>query len=120
MDDIADIIVKKARSMPEDAAVGLLCNEVTITKVSVTGGFGLKIKSQDSKLLFPITEVEGAVSCFLTAAHCAGVDNAAYNLTVLHANGIPRLKFSWNADKEREAAIQSLAHHLLNPPLSDI
>jgi hypothetical protein len=121
MNDIADLIVKKARSTPEDTAVGLQCNNVTITKVLVTGGFGLQIKSQGSHFLFPISEAKGAATCFLTAGRCAGVDaNAWFHPTVLHANGIPLLKFEWNDNKERKAAIQSLAHLLLNPPLSDI
>ena len=118
MDDIANLIVKKARSTPEDTAVGLQCNNVTITKVLVTGGFGLQIKFQDTYLLFPISEAKGAVTCFLNAAHHAGIGDPAskFNPTVFHANGIPLITFQLNDTK----ATQSLARLLLNPPLSDI
>ena len=61
MQDIAEIIVKKARMMPVDIGVALESNGATIAKVKVTGGIGLEVKvaggaftSEDRALLFPM------------------------------------------------------------------
>ena len=74
MEDIAECIVKKARMMPVDTGVALKCNGVIIAKVAVTGGFGLEVTSGDKKaaLLFPMAEIQAAVTSFLTAAHVEG------------------------------------------------
>lgn len=113
-----------ARTVPDDTGVGLTCNRSTITKVEVTGGFGLEVKSsgKESPLIFSMASVLSAVEAFLTAAHISYPDETGYNLskrhpTVYHTNGLPLLGFEWNDKKARAQAQRSLSRILLNPPL---
>eukprot|EP00966_Prymnesium_polylepis_P337306 7391985-Prymnesium_polylepis.1 len=97
MQDIAEIIVNKARMMPVDIGVALESNGATIAKVKVTGGFGLQVTSQDRALLFPMAELPVAVQSFLAAALLGGKDNISkFNPTVRHTNGVPLLRFEWH------------------------
>jgi len=125
MQDIAEIIVNKARKMPVDIGVALESNGATIAKVKVTGGVGLEVKvrggvftSEDRALLFPMAELPMAVQSFLTAAHLGAIDNSEkYVPTVRHTNGVPLLRFEWNCDKARAKAACSVSRLLLHPPL---
>ena len=74
MQDIAEAIVKQARTLPGDTGVALKCNGAVITKVKVTGGFGFQVTDTTYKiwdtyatLLFPMAAVHAAVLSFLTA-----------------------------------------------------
>ena len=74
MQDIAEAIVKQARTLPGDSGVALECNGAVITKVKVTGGFGFQVTDTTYKiadtyatLLFPMAAVHAAVLSFLTA-----------------------------------------------------
>ena len=112
MQDIAEIIVNKARMMPVDTGVALESNGATVAKVKVTGGFGLEVTSADQALLFPMAELPMAVESFLTAALLGGKD-----ITVRHTNGVPLLRFEWYCKKERAQAACSVSRLLLHPPL---
>ena len=117
MQDIAEIIVKKARVTPVDTGVALESNGATIFKVKVTGGFGIQVTSEDRALLFPMAELPMAVQSFLTAVHVGGNDLEKYRPTLRHTNGVPLLGFEWNDKKERAKAARSVSHLLLHPPL---
>ena len=125
MQDIAEVIVKKARMMPVDIGVALESNGATIAKVKVTGGVGLEVKvtagvftCEERALLFPMAELPMAVQFFLTAAHLGGDQNAEkYHPTVWHTNGVPFLRFEWNCKKARAQAACSVSRLLLRPPL---
>ena len=114
MQDIAEIIVKKAQIMPVDTGVALESDGATIAKVKVTGGFGIEVTSADRALLFPMAELPMAVQSFLTAARLGG--NNVYP-TVRHTNGVPLLRFDWTCKKERAHAACSVSRLLLHPPL---
>eukprot|EP00966_Prymnesium_polylepis_P271584 6274406-Prymnesium_polylepis.1 len=110
MQDIAEIIVNKARMMPVDIGVALECNRASIAKVKVTGGFGLEVTSEGQVLLFPMAELPMAVQSFVTAARLGGKDcNERYEPTVRHTNGVPLLQFEWNCKKERAQAACSVS-----------
>ena len=67
MEDLAEVIVKKARTTPIDLGVSLEANGVVIAKVAVTGGHGIEVRHPTGKtLLFPLAELEVAVQCFMT------------------------------------------------------
>ena len=74
MEDIAELIVKKAQAVPIDAGIALTCNNARIAKVAVTGGLGLEVTYEGKTLLFPMAEMKTAVQSFMTAAHLSGAD----------------------------------------------
>jgi hypothetical protein len=125
MQDIAEAIVKQARTLPGDTGVALKCNGAVITKVKVTGGFGFQVTDTTYKiydtyatLLFPMAAVHSAVLSFLTAGHVHEEDFASrYNPVVFHANGMPLLTFGWNDKKARQSAQRLVSQLLLQPPL---
>ena len=118
MNDIAELIVKKARSVPIDTGIALTCNNARIAKVAVTGGVGLEVTYEGKMLLFPLAEMKTALQSFMTAAHLSGADTASkYDPKVYHANGVPLMKFEWNCKKSRAKAEASLHRILQKPPL---
>ena len=120
MQDIAEAIVKMARTLPVDTGVALKCNSAVITKVAVTGGFGFEVTSADktSSLLFPMATVNAAVVSFLTTGRVHEKDfNSRHHPVVFHANGLPLLTFEWNDKKARESAQRYVSQLLLQPPL---
>lgn len=118
MNDIAELIVKKARSVPIDTGIALTCNNARIAKVAVTGGVGLEVTYEGKMLLFPLAEMKTALQSFMTAAHLSGADTASkYNLKVYHANGVPLMKFEWNCEKAQAKAGTSMHRILQKPPL---
>ena len=119
MQDIAEAIVKMARTLPVDTGVALKCNSAVITKVAVTGGFGFEVTSagKTSSLLFPMAAVNAAVVSFLTTGHVHPDDGSTYHPVVFHANGLPLLTFEWNDKKARESAQRYVSQLLLQPPL---
>ena len=119
MDEMADMIVKKARTMPVDTGIAVTCNGVVLAKVKVTGGVGVELRAQGSTLLFPMAQVDMALVAFISAAHTAprGFDDKdLYVLTIRHANGIALLQLNWNS-KETAAAQKMLAQYIRKPPL---
>ena len=58
MNDIAELIVQKARAVPVDTGIALTCNNARIAKVAVTGGVGLEVTYEGKMLLFPMTEMK--------------------------------------------------------------
>ena len=118
MEDIAELIVKKAQAVPIDTGIALTCNNARITKVAVTGGVGLEVTYEGKMLLFPMTEIKTAVQSFMTAVHLSGADMASkYDPKVYHANGVPLMKFEWNCKKSRAKAEASMYRILQKPPL---
>ena len=117
MENIAEEIVKRARMMPIHTGVELECNGVTITKVAVTGGFGVEVRSEDATLLFPMASAVPAARCFVTASTQAGEMKDRICPIIRHKNRIPLLTFEWNDKKERATAIQQVADFLKHPPL---
>ena len=77
MEDIAELIVKKARTVPIDTGIALTCNNARIAKVAVTGGVGLEVTYDGKMLLFPMAEMTTAVQSFMAAAHLSGADIAS-------------------------------------------
>lgn len=117
---MADLIVKRARTMPVDTGIALECNGVVLAKVKVTGGMGVEVRAEGSTLLFPMAQLDMAIVSFLTAAHTApGFDilKDLYHPTIRHANGLALLDFEWNDKKERATAQKMIAQYIRKPPL---
>jgi hypothetical protein len=53
MDELATLIVKRARPMPVDTGIACNCNGAILAKVKVTGGVGVEVRFNGSALLFP-------------------------------------------------------------------
>ena len=120
MEDIAEQIVKCARTMPEDTGVSLECNGIVIAKVKVTGGVGLEVRSGNDALLFAMAAIQTAVRCFLTAAHAAPdlqPNNNRHHPIVRHKNGIAMYNFRYNDPKEHANAATFVIDILQTPPL---
>ena len=118
MQDVADCIVKRARTMPVETGVALRSNRARIAKVAVTGGFGLEVSFAESSLLFPMAEIQVAVESFLTSAHMGNVEfSEKHHPVVYHGNGVPLLRFEWNSTSQKVKAHRSVVHFLRNPPL---
>ena len=119
MQDVAAIIVRKAMMMPMDTGVGLECNGATITKVRVTGGFGLEVASGGRTLLFPMAGLLAAVESFLTTAHLGNgnQNDVCHVCDVRHTNGVPLLQLYWNDDKRKRQVVRSVSDILLCPPI---
>ena len=120
MEDMTDLIVKRARTMPVDTGIALKCNGAVLAKVKVTGGVGVEVRAEGSTLLFPMAQLDMAIVSFLTSAHTAqGFDilKDLYRPTIRHTNGLALLRFEWNDKKERAAAQKSIAQYIMKPPL---
>ena len=120
MEDMTDLIVKRARTMPVDTGIALKCNGAVLAKVKVTGGVGVEVRAEGSTLLFPMAQLDMAVVSFLTSAHTApGFDilKDLYRPTIRHANGLALLRFEWNDKKERASAQKTIAQYIMKPPL---
>lgn len=128
MQDMAELIVIQAKTMPIETGVALECNGARIAKVAVTGGFGgYNVTSADgkSRLIFPMAEVTRAVESFLTEGRFgveAGDWERHASPTVRHANGLRLLTFSWNksgvGQGTKADALCAVERLLLYPPVS--
>ena len=119
MEGLAEMIVKKARSVPTNTAIALTGNKARIAKVAVTGGLGLEVTYEGKKLLFPMAEAKSAVESFMIGAHKSREDiNRKFDLELCYENGIPATTCEWNCVKSRAKAEGSIHRILKNPPLS--
>ena len=118
MQDLAETILRVARTMPVDTGVALTSNGATIAKVKVTGGVGFEVRSPSAALLYPPVAVKDAARAFLNESHVTGKDHKdKYRPTIHHTNGIAIHSFEWNCTKERHEAMQVVVKTLLCPPL---
>jgi len=120
MEEIAEHIVKKARTIPVDTGVEFDINGVRLAKVAVVGGFGLELTLPGGELLlFPFSRMWEAITAFVTSGWNHGTDlcNRVACVPVKHVSGHTITEFHRNCEKDIKRAKELIKSLLKEPPL---
>ena len=121
MDELAEHIIKKARTVPVKTSISFDLHGVSLTKVAVVGGFGLEVTLKNGNtLLYPYSQAQYAIECFIQSGLEA--DERSHKCTrsscVFHGgSGHVFANFTEIQSTDAKHVRKLLLHTLKAPPL---